>query len=50
LPFTKSLDYLNGAQEVRRSPQAQGRGFGEHTLREEQTCFLWLLSLHGQRK
>jgi hypothetical protein len=24
---------------VRRSPQAQGCGFGEHTAREEKRCF-----------
>jgi hypothetical protein len=31
----KNRDNLNGAQEVRRSTQAQGRGFGEHTVCEE---------------
>jgi hypothetical protein len=34
--LTESRDNLQGAQEVRRSPQAQGSGFGEHTVREEQ--------------
>jgi hypothetical protein len=35
---------------VRRSTQAQGCGFGEQAVREEKTCFLWLLSLHGAKK
>ena len=30
---------LNGAQEVRRSTQAQGRGFGEHTVESAQRAF-----------
>jgi hypothetical protein len=37
--LTESRDNLRGAQEVRRSPQAQGRGFGEHTAREKERCF-----------
>jgi hypothetical protein len=51
LAFRKKIgETNNGAQEVRRSPQARGCGFGEHSLREEQTCFLWLLSLHAAKK
>jgi hypothetical protein len=36
----KNREHLNGAQEVRRSTQVQGCSFGEHGLREEQTCSL----------
>jgi uncharacterized protein (UPF0548 family) len=36
---TKFSRDSNGAQEVRRSTQAQGRGFGEHTFESARRAF-----------
>ena len=33
--FPTDRDYIDDAQEVRRSTQAQGCGFGEHAVCEE---------------
>jgi hypothetical protein len=48
ISFTQIRRDLHGAQEVRRSPQAQGCGFGERTRKSAQRAFL-VTSLHEQR-